>query len=155
MIVSKRVLTAAAVLLGTIGVFAQSDPVVGTWKLNLAKSKYTAGEPPKSSTVVIEPAGQGIKLTATTVIADGTTRKVSYTVTYDGKNAPVTGTPDYNGITAKKTANGIEGERTKDGKMVQTYSRTVSADGKTMTVKSSGRTASGTRVESTQVYDKQ
>ena len=34
--------------------WAQIDPYVGTWKLNLAKSKYNAGQPPKSSTVVVE-----------------------------------------------------------------------------------------------------
>ena len=137
------------------GVQAQADPTVGTWKLNLAKSKYNAGEPPKSSTVVIAAAGQGIKLTADTVLADGTARKISYTATYDGKDAVVTGTPDYDGMSLKKTANGVEGSRKKAGKVVQTYTRVVSADGKTMTVTSTGTNASGGKVDNVQVYDKQ
>ena len=137
------------------GVQAQADPTVGTWKLNLAKSKYNAGQPPKSSTVVIAAAGQGIKLTADTVLADGTARKISYTATYDGKDAVVTGTPDYDGMSLKKTANGVEGSRKKAGKVVQTYTRVVSADGKTMTVTSTGTNAAGAKVDNVQVYDKQ
>ena len=137
----KRLLVAAAIVAAATVVGAQSDPTIGTWKLNLAKSKYSAGEPPKSSTVVIEPAGQGIKLTATTVIADGSTRRITYTASYDGKDAVVTGTPDYNGMSLKKVGGAVEGSRKKDGK--------------TMTVKASGTTASGQRIESTQVYDKQ
>jgi hypothetical protein len=39
----------AAVLAGTM--LAQpTDPQVGTWKLNLAKSKYSPGPAPKSAT---------------------------------------------------------------------------------------------------------
>jgi hypothetical protein len=137
------------------GVQAQADPTVGTWKLNLAKSKYNAGQPPKSSTVVIAAAGQGIKLTSDTVLADGTARKISYTASYDGKDAVVTGTPDYDGMSLKKTANGVEGSRKKAGKVVQTYTRVISADGKTMTVTSTGTTATGAKVDNVQVYDKQ
>ena len=85
------------------GVQAQADPTVGTWKLNLAKTKYNAGQAPKSTTLVIEAAGQGVKLTSNTVLADGTARKISYTATYDGKDAAVTGTPDYDTISLKKT----------------------------------------------------
>jgi hypothetical protein len=137
------------------GVHAQADPTVGTWKLNVAKSKYNAGQPPKSSTVVIAAAGQGIKLTSDTVLADGTARKISYTATYDGKDAVVTGTPDYDGISLKKTATGFEGSRKKAGKVVQTYSRVVSADGKSMSVTSTGTNATGGKVDNVQVYDKQ
>jgi hypothetical protein len=137
------------------GVQAQADPTVGTWKLNLAKSKYNAGQPPKSSTVVIAAAGQGIKLTSDSVLADGTTRKISYTATYDGKDAVVTGTPDYDGMSLKKTANGVEGSRKKAGKVVQTYTRVISADGKTMTVTSTGTNAAGGKVDNVQVYDRQ
>jgi hypothetical protein len=137
------------------GVQAQADPTVGTWKLNLAKSKYNAGQPPKSSTVVIAAAGQGIKLTSDTVLADGTARKISYTATYDGKDAVVTGTPDYDGMSLKKTANGVEGSRKKAGKVVQSYTRVISADGKTMTVTSTGTNAAGGKVDNVQVYDRQ
>jgi hypothetical protein len=38
---------------------AQSNPSIGTWKLNLAKSKYSPGPPPKSQTTKIEAVGMG------------------------------------------------------------------------------------------------
>jgi hypothetical protein len=136
------------------GVQAQADPTVGTWKLNLAKTKYNAGQAPKSTTLVIEAAGQGVKLTSNTVLADGSARKISYTAMYDGKDAAVTGTPDYDTITLKKTANGMDGSRKKAGKVLQTFMRVVSADGKTMTVTSTGTNAAG-KVDNVQVYDKQ
>ena len=43
----------------------------GTWKLNLAKSKYQQGQAPKSATLLYEPAGAGIKVTVDQLPADG------------------------------------------------------------------------------------
>ncbi len=152
--VLKSLLAALAVVVFASGLSAQADPTIGTWKLNLAKTKYAAGQAPKSTTLVITAAGQGVKLTSDTVLADGSARKISYTATYDGKDAAVTGTPDYDTISLKKTATGMDGSRKKAGKVVQTFSRVVSADGKTMTVTSTGTNAAG-KVDNVQVYDKQ
>ncbi len=152
--VVKSLLAALAVVVFASGLSAQADPTIGTWKLNLAKTKYTAGQAPKSTTLVITAAGQGVKLTSESVLADGSTRKISYTATYDGKDAAVTATPDYDTISLKKTATGMDGSRKKAGKVVQIFSRVVSADGKTMTVTSTGTNAAG-KVDNVQVYDKQ
>ena len=150
----KSLLAALAVVVFASGLSAQADPTIGTWKLNLAKTKYTAGQAPKSTTLVITAAGQGVRLTSDSVLADGSTRKISYTATYDGKDAAVTGTPDYDTVSLKKTATGMDGSRKKAGKVVQTFSRVVSADGKTMTVTSTGTNAAG-KVDNVQVYDRQ
>ena len=37
-----------AMLLVGLGLHAADDPLMGTWKLNLAKSKFQPGPPPKS-----------------------------------------------------------------------------------------------------------
>jgi len=53
---------ALGVLLGLdiVNASAQAtDPRLGTWKLNVAKSKYEPGPAPKSLTVKIESAGLG------------------------------------------------------------------------------------------------
>jgi hypothetical protein len=136
-------------------VYAQADPNVGTWKLNLAKSKYSAGQPPKSATVVVAAAGQGIKVSADTVLADGSPRKISYTASYDGKDSPVTGTPDYDSVAITRSGNTIDGTRKKGGKTVQTFKTVVSADGKTRTTTTTGTNAAGEKVDNAQVYDKQ
>ena len=51
--------------------FAQSDPALGTWQLNVSKSKYSPGPPPKSSTVTVQAVGQNHKLTGVTIDAEG------------------------------------------------------------------------------------
>jgi hypothetical protein len=135
-------------------VHAQADPNVGNWKLNLAKSKYNAGQPPKSSTVVVAAAGEGIKVTADTVLADGSTRKISYTASYDGKDAPVTGTPDYDSVAITRSGSTIEGTRKKGGMTIQTFKTVVTADGKTRTTTTTGTNAAGAKVDNVQVYDK-
>ena len=114
---------------------AQTDPTVGTWVLNVAKSKYDPGPPPKSSTLTIVAAGQGHKIEAKGVDAAGNPTGTQYTASYDGKDVPVTltGSQDYDTIALKKVdAQRVEGTRKKAGKVVQTYSRVITADGKTM-----------------------
>ena len=57
------------VLAGGMALAQASDPLVGTWKLNVAKSKGTAL---KSGTTKVEKDGDGVKMTAELVRADGT-----------------------------------------------------------------------------------
>jgi len=150
---------AAAAFVGMLslanGASAQTDPNVGTWKLNIAKSNYNGGSVPKSSTVVVESAGQGIKVTGTTALGDGTTRTINYTVNYDGKDAAVTGTPDYNTVSMTRTGNTTKGVRRRGGKRAQTFTIVVSADGKTRTTTTAGTDAMGKKVNTVQVYDRQ
>ena len=68
------------------------DPLVGTWKLNVAKSK---GALFKSGTTKIEAVGAGVKFTVEMVAADGVTSHWSFTANYDGKDNPVTGDSPY------------------------------------------------------------
>jgi hypothetical protein len=77
-----RVITifAAALLATAVLTTAQSkDPFVGTWRLNVAKSKYSPGPAPKSTVSVYEAAGQGLKISVTSEPASGATQKWSYT----------------------------------------------------------------------------
>ena len=75
----------AVSLLWVHSTLAQSaDPLHGTWKLDLAKSKFDPGPAPKSITVTFEPAGEGVKVTADAVGADDKATQTSYTGNYDG-----------------------------------------------------------------------
>jgi hypothetical protein len=136
--------------------FAQSDPAAGTWKLNTAKSRYSPGPAPKSNLVTIVAVENGLKITGQGTDADGKPTSLSYTVTYDGKDKPVTGSPDYDSTSGKKIdANTTELTRKKEGKTVQTATRKISADGKTMTVTSRGKTPSGKPLNNVAVFEKQ
>ena len=134
---------------------AQPDPAVGRWKLNLAKSNYASGPAPTNLTVIVEAAGQGIKVTARTVASNGKVIETHYTAYVDGKDYPVTGSPDYDTVSLKRNGMIVDGTRKKDTKVVQTYQRVVSADRKTMTVATTGVNALGQKLSSFAVFDRQ
>jgi hypothetical protein len=133
---------------------AQTDPAVGNWKLNLAKSKFAPGTAPMNLRVLIEAAGQGVKVTSTTLRANGKTIVVHYTAYLDGKDYAVTGSPDYDTVSLKRNGVTVEGTRKKDGKVVQNYQRVVSPDRKTMTVATTGKDATGQTLNSVAVFDR-
>src|SRR5262245_2326913 len=68
--------------------FAQTDHIIGTWKLNLVKSKFSPGPPSKSLTVTYEAGGQGIKVTVKGRDAEGKPIDYQFTANYDGKDYP-------------------------------------------------------------------
>ena len=74
-------------IVGAVVVAQSTSPLIGTWKLNVAKSKASF----KSGTSVIEAAGDGIKFTVDLVGADGAKSHWGFTANYDGKDVPVTG----------------------------------------------------------------
>ena len=69
------VLCAGLVLLSAQG----TNPRIGTWQNNVAKSKYDPGPAPKSQTLKIEAAGEGEKVISETVTADGSKATSEYT----------------------------------------------------------------------------
>ena len=132
-----------------------SDPGMGTWKLNLAKSKYKPGPPPKSLVVKFEPAGKGVKTSSDFVNAEGQKTVAVYTAQYDGKDYPLTGSAIADTVALKKLDGGkIERVDKKGGKPVQTFVRSVSADGKTMTITHQGKNAKGEPFDNVLVLEK-
>jgi len=136
--------------------WAADDPAIGSWKLNVAKSKYSTGQAPKSQTLKIEAAGDGLKLTADVVNADGTTQHLTYTAKPDGKEYPVAGDPDRDTTTMKQVdAYTTEVMGKKAGKPTVNFRRVASKDGKTLMVTGTGTDAKGQKVNTVAVYDKQ
>jgi hypothetical protein len=137
---------------------AQSkDPFVGTWRLNLAKSTYSPGPPPKSTTSTYETAGQGYKVSVKTEPASGPAQQWSYTSNLDGKDSPITGNnPNADTVAAKRIdANTLEIVNKKGGKVMTTQKNVVAPDGKTRTVTTTGTDAQGQKVNNVAVYEKQ
>lgn len=136
-------------------VSAQADPHVGTWVLDVQKSKYAPGTAPKSQTSVFAAAGQGLKVTTKAVTATGT-NNTEYTASFDGKDHPVKGNPDWDTTALKRVdSHTIEFTRKKGGKVVQTARSTVAKDGKTRTVTVTGVNAQGQKLNTSAVYIKQ
>ena len=132
----------------------KSDPVVGTWTLNVAKSKFDPGPGATSGTVTFMAAGEGVHVVAEIVAPDGT-MKTDYTGNYDGKDYPIKGAPGVDMVSLKRIdANSSERTDKMGGKAVGTWTRKVSADGKTMTVTYNGTNATGQKVHNVLVFDR-
>lgn len=156
----KRVLFVLSLLVLASGsLLAQDNPFVGTWKLNVAKSKFEPGPAPKSQTRTIVAQGDGAKYTFDGVTADGKPFSYSFTVKYDGKDYPITGTgmPGGADAIAIKLAgtNKAEATEKKGGKEIAKAEAEVSKDGKVATVNLKGKTADGKEFHAETVYDKQ
>ena len=145
------VATILAIGLGATA-FAQGQ---GTWKLNVAKSTYHQGQAPKSTTLIYEAAGEGIKVTVDSVPAEGAPIHYAYAANYDGKDNPVKGDPGRDTAALKKIDDyTIEIVSKKAGKVVNTLRTVFSRDGKTRTGTAQGTNAQGQKFNNTQVYDK-
>jgi hypothetical protein len=121
------------------------DPAVGTWVLNVAKSKYNSGPPPKSLTVTFKPSSAGgMTVVSESVDATGGTVRTEYTANYDGKDYPLKGVPIADVVSLKRIdARSSERTDKRSGRVVQTFARSVSPDGRTMTVTHKGTGADG------------
>ena len=151
------VLVGIAALIMVSAASAQTaEPIVGTWKLDLAKSTYKPGPAPKSSILTIEPAGKGMKVAVDAVNADGSPLKWGFTTLRDGKEeAPVTGNPMFDVITStRESATAGTNVYKKAGKVVMTTKAAISADGKTMTLTSTGTDPKGQAIHNVQIYRK-
>ena len=154
----KRFVRSVFIGIALVGVSAaanaQTEPVMGTWKLDVAKSTHKPGPVPKSSTVVVDPAGKGIKVSVDSVQADGSPLKWGFTSLRDGKTeAPVTGNPMFDTVTTTKESD-TAGTNVykKGGKVVMTSKLTIK--GNTMTITSEGTDAKGQAVHNVSVYTK-
>jgi hypothetical protein len=132
-----------------------ADPVVGTWKLNVAKSKFSAGTVLTAGTRVYTEVNGLYTLDQKLTGADG--KETSNQVRYrDGKEEKQTSAGSTDTTLAKKIdANTWDFDLKKDGKVVGQVHRIVSADGKTLTVHNTGVQLSGAKGDETLVFDKQ
>ena len=151
----RRMILALAVVAMPAVLLAADDNRVGTWKYNAAKSKFDPGPAYKSRNVKVEAAGEGIKVAVEGVMADGKADAYSYTVNYDGKDYPITGSALADTIAYKKIdENTIEGTSKKGGQAVVSTTVVVAKDGKTMTVTTKGKSDKGP-FTNVVIYDRQ
>ena len=152
--VRNIVMAAVVCLAGATASFA-ADANMGTWKLNEAKSKIGAGGA-KNHTVVYAAAGDSIKVTVDGTDADGKATHNEWTGKFDGKDYAVTGDATSDMRSYKRVDDHtLTFTATKGGKVTMTGRIVISADGKTRTVTTTATDASGKKIDSSGVYDKQ
>jgi len=147
-----------AVLIAAVALSAQSqESLFGTWKMDVAKSKYSPGPIPKSNISKWEAFQGGVKLTSDVVPAKGETQHWEVSGKFDGKDNPVKGNnPDADTFAFSKIdARTYEVVQKKGGKTTLTARIVVAADGKTRVTTISGSDAQGQTVNNSMFYEKQ
>jgi hypothetical protein len=149
----------AAVLVAALPAALQAaddtDPLVGTWKLNVARSTFQPAPGPKGQLRIYERAGDAEQLVARGVGADGKPTLVQYTAKYDGNDYRMTGSSGGDKIVLKRIDRfTTESIQKRGGQPAITAMRTISKDGKTLTVVSKGTTAKGEIVDATMVFER-
>jgi hypothetical protein len=137
-------------------VFA-TDNFTGTWKLNLEKSEYTPGPPPKSLTSRVEVMGDTVNFTFDGYDFTGkATIPDELSIKLDGKDYPIAADDLTRDTVAMKKIDDYTIEETnKKGGKVTTITRTVySRDGKSRTATTTGMNAQGQRVNNVAVFDR-
>ncbi|HVG71773.1 MAG TPA: hypothetical protein VM819_12730 [Vicinamibacterales bacterium] len=127
--------------------------LIGTWRLNVGKSKYSPGPPLRSETRVYTRSADGVKGVVSRVYSDGRAERFEYMANF-GKDIMVTGIPEYDSVTLRKVD-----ELTSDavlshaGNVYGVARRSIAADGRTMTI-TFDRKSQEARVHNVAVYDK-
>jgi len=131
-----------------------ADPIVGTWKLNVAKSKFIAGQELTAGTRTYTESNGQYSLSQKLTGKDG--KEKTFNAQYkDGAEVKqTTGGPIDATLAKKADANTWDFDLKKNGKVVGHVHRVVSADGKTLTVTTTGMQTSGVTGDQTLVFDK-
>lgn len=132
-----------------------ADNWLGTWKLNVAKSKYSSGPPPKSSTTTYEAWEGGVRAVTESVGADSATSRVEYAAKFDGKDYPSKGS-SYQVVALKRIDDdAFEVSFKHRGRVMVVVRSVVSKDGKTRTQTATGTTFEGTPFTNTLIFERQ
>jgi hypothetical protein len=139
-----------------IGV-AQTDPLLGLWQLNLAKSKFSPAPPYKSLTAYFQGEGPNRKTTIVGIDTAGNPVTIVFLENVeDGKPHPVTGSRNVDASTATRVdANTVNISYLKEGKVVQSGTLVTSPDGRTYTATFTGTLTDGRQLNYVYVLDRQ
>ena len=141
-------------LLGAATAFC-ADPLIGTWRLNVANSKFNPGPPPRSQTRAYRITSAGLNVTVVTTDAQGRTTTIEFPAIYDGKTYPVKGEGPIDALTLVMINNFQSRATLKHaGTVIASAERTISGDGRVLTI-SYKQPDDDRPVDNVSVYDKQ
>ena len=152
----KRLIVISTALLFASAVILQAaDHFTGTWTLNVAKSKYSPGKPPKSQTTKLKMLKDGMREIVDRVNADGTTTRWDVIAKFGGKDTPISGDPDRDTVAIQKIDDfTLEVVNKKAGKVTTSMKLVVAKDGKSRTNAVTGKTATGADINNILFFDK-
>lgn len=131
----------------------EQDLLLGTWQLDLSKSKYSPGPAPRGETRTYARDDEGLKGTIRRRLADGREEVIEYRADFDHEY-PVAGTEAYDTIKLTRIdARTAEAVLSHAGRAFGTARRVVSDDGQTLTIEF--RREGGSAIHNVAVYRKQ
>lgn len=154
----QAVIFAGALLFGMGAAAMAAEPILGTWKLNKAKSTAGARPLPQSYVCTYSDAGDGkMRFVANVVTAEGEKRQTSWVSKRDGTEVPFTGSQSYDSIVNYPSNEGMSGSwvSKKAGKEVNNGKWSLSPDGKTLTWDMRVKDADGKPAQVKYVLDRQ
>jgi hypothetical protein len=151
-----KIITLVLATFGIAGLLLAADPMLGTWKMNVEKSKFSPGPAPKNVTSIYTKEGDWIVIKTEGVDSDGKPIGRTNRVKPDGNEYPFDGPNGPGKISIKKTDDYHSEAVTKlDGGGTITTRTVVSEDGKTRTQTSTGTNSKGQSVNSTVVFERE
>jgi hypothetical protein len=139
--------------------FAQSasDPVIGTWVLNISRSTFKPGPAPQSETRTFEATPDGvIHMLVRRVVADGTNMTETSKFKLDGKPYAVAGTPNVDVLEMTRVNDRVlHTNLMHNGKVVGHINYTVSKNDKALTATITLLYASGQPMHGVWIYERQ
>lgn len=151
---SLRTLLTAIMLAGLLPA-AAPDPVLGVWKLNLARSRFNPGPAPRSQTRTYIQTPDGIQVTIRSVDMNGRSATIQFPEKYDGKDYAVQGSDVADALAMVRINDYMAEASMKHGGMVvATARRLITDEGKTLVI-SFKEVSSDHPVDNELVYDKQ
>jgi len=130
-----------------------ANPELGTWDFNPTKSTSTR-RLAKSAMRTYERKGDAIKMTGEVVSQEGVRSEIGYTARYDGRDYPITGSADYTIAFTRTGPLSVEGIQKSGGKVVNTFTRVISGDGKLLTLTIQGTNPKGEPFKHVLVFEK-
>ena len=116
------------------GVVHEQSDLLGTWRLDLSRSKYVPGPAPRNETRTYARDKEGVKGTIQRQYADGREETIEYRSDFD-QEMPVSGTEAYDAITLKRIdARTAEATLSHAGRVFGKARRIISEDGQTLTI---------------------
>ena len=127
--------------------------LIGTWRLNVTKSKYSPGPALRSETRVYTRSPEGVKGVVSRVYGDGRAERFEYMANF-GKDIMVTGIPEYDSVTLRKVDDlTSDAVLSHAGNVYGVARRTIAADGRKMTI-TFDRKSQEMRVHTVAFYEK-
>lgn len=133
---------------------SSSNPLVGSWRLNVARSSF-AGDAPTKATRDVDPGKGGVRIVDTVAYKDGRAVRTEWMVKYDGKDYPMKGEPTYTISISRASDHFFNFKIKVNGRVTTTGQIVCSPDGQSETMTGTEVDARGVLTQFTTFWDRE